>query len=143
MTILGLKKPIVLVDAPANTIVSRDGEILEIQDVTAFRDEQSSGNTNNVTLYKHPGVKIKLKKNVELEFQSGKTIGKTKIKTKPAIGMLIGEAFFTLGIGTIVDLLTGAYWVTKNRFIDVPAVLENKEPRPEKELKNKVRSSFR
>ena len=54
MTIMGLKKPIILVDAPSSAIVSRDGEILEVQDVTAFRDEQSSGNTNNVTLYKYP-----------------------------------------------------------------------------------------
>ena len=143
LTMQGVKKPIVLVDAPKNTTVNYNGEIVDVEDVTAFREERTSGNTKNVTLYKYPGVKIKLKKNTELDLKSGDKKGTVKIKTKPAIGLLIFEGLFTFGIGTVVDIATGAFWVTKNRYVDVPAVLDNKTPREEKELKNKVRADFR
>ena len=143
LTIPGLKKPILLVDAPKNTTVIHNGEIVEVEDVTAFREERTQGNIKHVTLYKYPGVKIKLKKNTELDLKSGDKKGTIKIKTKPAIGLLIFEGIFTFGIGTIVDLATGAFWVTKNRYVDVPAVLDNKTPREERELKNKVKAEFR
>lgn len=143
LTIQGVKKPIVLVDAPKNTSVNYNGEIVDVEDVTAFREEMTSGNTKNVTLYKYPGVKIKLKKNTELDLKSDNKKGTVKIKTKPAIGLLVFEGLFTFGIGTIVDLATGSFWVTKNRYVDVPAVLDNKTPREQKALKNKVRSDFR
>lgn len=143
LTIQGIKKPIVLVDSKTNCKVSYQGESVDVEDVTAFREEMTQGNTKHVTLYKYPGVKIKLRKNTEIEIKEGDKSNKVKIKTKPAIGLLIFEGIFTCGIGTIIDLASGAFWVTKNRYIDVPAVLDNKTQREQKELKNKVKEDFK
>ena len=142
LTLSGLKKPMVLVDAPNNTNVDFNGEDVIVEDVTAFRDEHTQGNTNHVTLYKYPGVKVKLKKASDFTFKSGNKQGTFSVKTHPAIGLLIVEGIFTAGIGTIIDLATGAFWVTNNRFIDVDASLNHKTPRSNKDLKRYVRNSF-
>lgn len=142
LTLSGLKKPLVLVDVPNDADVEYNGEGVRVEDVTAFRDEQTQGNTNHVTLYKYPGVKVKLKKHSEINIRVGKQQGSYTIKTHPAIGILIIEGIFTAGIGTIVDLATGAYWVTGHRFIDVEATVNHKTPRSDKELKRRVRESF-
>ncbi len=137
MTIQG-KKHIVLVEAPKNVNVNYNGEMVLTEDVTAFREEM--GNTK--TLYKYEGVKIKAKRTNVLDFQSGDKKGTVTLKGKPAIGLLIFEGFFTFGIGTIVDLVTGSFWKINNRFVDVPAALDNKTPRTSRELKDAVRKSY-
>lgn len=127
--------------------VNYNGMPIPITNVTAFTSSEwrgfgSAHATEETTYYKYPGVKIKLKKNTQLDFKYGKSEGSTKIKTRPAIGILILEGVLTLGIGTGIDLITGAYWVTENRFIDVPAVLDKKTPRNRRTLMRKVASDF-
>lgn len=136
----GTKKPIVFVDAPENTVYKLNGEVLKLEDVTAFSEYQG----NNTTIkYKYPGVKIKMTKKPVIKIESGDQKGSAKIKTRPAIGMLVFEALITWGIGTVVDLATGAYMYTNHRLIDVPAVLNGNAPRSQKELKKKLMTEFK
>ena len=136
------KTHIVLVEAPANTIVTHNGEALLIEDVIAARSETGSGNMRYVTLYKYPGVKIKVKKETSIELKSNSKKVNVAIRSKPAIGMLILEGIFTFGIATIIDLTTNSYNYTKERFVDVPAYLQGGTPRSQKELKQVVLKNF-
>ena len=143
----GVKQPIVLVDAPKKTTVSYDGATVPITNVTAFTSTELRGfgtsyATQETSYYKYTGVKIKLKKDTRLGLKDSDNTGTVKIETKPAIGMLVVEGILTLGIGTAIDLITGAHWVTKDRFVDVPAVLEKKTPRNRRALEKRVLSDY-
>lgn len=127
--VVGTKRPVSLVDAPADLKV-RDmasGKDLEIQQV------RLTGADGVIQFC--PGVKYKVKKGSVLQFSSGGVTQTVKMGVKPYIGILIFETFLTVGIGTIVDLSTGATKTPKPEFLDIPAILNNTTPRTPKELK--------
>ena len=134
-TVISLKKPIFLVDAPADLTVEKDGEQLNIANYTFGSSSDVHGAFHDVTAYQTTGVKCKLKKSLTLDLKSGDKKGSVDIARKPAIGGLILEGIFTFGIGTIVDLITGGGYKPDPQFVDVPAVLNNKDPRTKKEMK--------
>ena len=128
----GTKKNLILVDLPKDLSVKNGTEELEIKDYSAA---SSPGGGNTTVVYKYPGVRLKLKSGTALTLKSGDKTSKVPVKARYAIGGLIFEAFYTLGVGTIVDIVTGAAKVPKERYIDVPAALNKTKPRQQKELK--------
>lgn len=129
------KHTIVLVDSPDNLKVTQNGVERKIEMVTAISSSSASGGG---VLYKYPGTKIKLHKNTVIELESNGNKGKAIVETKPRIGLLIGQVFFTAGIGTIVDLSTKSYFGFKknptSKFVDAKAIVEGTKPRTGVEL---------
>ncbi len=125
----GTRRPVSLVDAPDDLKVRdlRSGKESKIQQV---RLTGAGG-----AIQYCPGVKYKVKKGTVLEFSSGNLKQTVTMGVKPYIGALIFETFLTLGIGTIVDLSTGANKTPKPEFLDVPAILNNQTPRTTDQLK--------
>ncbi|MBI4945883.1 MAG: hypothetical protein HY840_05715 [Bacteroidetes bacterium] len=131
LLISGAQKNIFMVDAPKDLVVTKGNEVLEIKNQTVGSSE--SGNTR--THYEYPGVRLKMKGKINLQLKSGEHTASVPIKKKlGGIPILILEAFFTFGVGTIIDLVTNAAMVPSQRFIDVPATLNKKTPRSQKEL---------
>lgn len=129
------KHSVVLVDLPEDLKVSQNGVERKIEMVTAISSSSSSGGG---IIWKYPGVKIKLYKKTILELESNGNSGKAIVETKPRIGLLVGQVFFTGGIGTIVDLSTKSYFGFKknptSKYIDAKAIVEGTKPRTGKEL---------
>lgn len=140
----GGKKPFFLVDAPPGTTVAnnKNKEKLEVGEYTAFKSSTTSGNVKTTINYNYPGFLLKVKKRNEILLQSGSKKPVVMVDGRAGVGMLIFEGIFTLGIGTIVDLATGSFYYSKNRYIDVAAYMEGKKPRTQKELKRYVQSQF-
>lgn len=137
MTIMGYKKPIFLGDLPSDTKLQYNGEMVKIKNLTITKSKTGSATANmqQYIYFKYPGARLKLKKQSTITLTSGSKNADVQIKTKPAIGFLIISGIFTLGISPIVDLCTNSYWYTKEKLIDVPAYLNEKQPRSQKELK--------
>lgn len=122
LMIHGTKATLGLHNAPKDLEVTNvnTGEKLPIH-ILSVGASKSGGVT---TIYKGPGVKVKATKDLTLQFKSG-NVTKTKVfGYKHNIGFLIIEGFLTLGIGTIVDLATGANREVKPTNIDVPTLLQ-------------------
>ena len=137
MTIMGYKKSIFLGELPSDTRLYYNGEQVKIKNLTITKSKTgtSAGNVQHYIYFKHPGVKLKLKRHSTITLTSMSKSADIQIKTKPAIGFLIITGIFTLGISPIVDLCTNSYWITKEKLIDVPAYLNKRQPRTQKELK--------
>lgn len=143
MTLNKGRRQIVLVDIPENTTVSYKGKPLEVEDVTALKYETTIGKTTHVTVYKYPGVQVKLKKNTVLDLKCGDKEGSVTIIGKPAVTGLIVEGLLTMGLFTIIDLATDSYRITKDKYVDAPAILNHKTPREKKELIEKLKADFK
>ncbi|HEY0058286.1 MAG TPA: hypothetical protein VGB56_04070 [Flavisolibacter sp.] len=125
----GSKRPLSLVDAPAD---------LKVRDVTSGKDleiKQVRLNGARGVIQYCPGVKYKVRKGSILEFTSENQTRTVEMGRKSYVGILIFESIFTLGIGTIVDLATGATKTPRPEFLDIPAILEDRTPRTTNELK--------
>ena len=137
-TIGGYKKPIFLGELPSDTKLYYNNELVKIKNLTISKSKTgatTAGNVEHYIAFKYPGAKIKMKKHTVITLTSGSNSVDVPLKTKPAIGFLIITGIFTLGISPIVDLCTNSIWYTKEKLIDVPAYLEGKTPRSQKELK--------
>ena len=131
-TLYGSAKPLVLVDAPKDIAVSKDGKDLKVHKVVAF-----FGGNNSMYLY--PGVDVRYydeKSSVDLKY-GDKTV-KVNLKTKPRKGGLIVEGILTLGIGYLIDVSFKSNWQCNDNFVDVQAYFNNTPPRNQKELKKIV-----
>ena len=129
----GTKKNIFLIDLPNDLAVTKNKESLEVKQQLV--GSSSSGNTR--TRYMYPGVRMKMKKGIKLELKSGSKTVSVPVKSVVKTGDVIMSVIFnipTFEIGLIVDILSGALKTPKERFIDVPAVLEKRTPRSQKEL---------
>ncbi|MCU0361158.1 MAG: hypothetical protein MUF75_10650 [Bacteroidia bacterium] len=137
MTMMGYKKPIFLGELPSDTKLYYKDKQVKIKNITIQKSKTgtSGAGVEHYIHFKHPGAKLKLTKHSTITLTSGSKSAEVQIKTKPAIGFLIITGIFTLGISPIVDLCTNSIWYTKEKLIDVPAYLNNKEPRTQKELK--------
>ena len=132
-TLTGLRKAIYLVDAPKDLVVEKDGEAVQIRNL-AF-DVSSNTRGTVMTSSQNAGIKIKVKQPVTLDLKTPDKKGSVDIVGKPWITELVLEGLFTFGIGTVVDLLTGGAKKPVPEYIDVPAILNNTEPRTKKELR--------
>ena len=130
----GAKKNIFLIDMPEDLTVSLKDKKLPIKQLLV--GSESGGSVRYV--YKYPGVRVKLKKGMALILQSGdkKVNVPVKITYKPGdiIVAVIGNIFFTFVAGLVLDIADGALKTAKERFIDVPALLEGKTPRSQQVL---------
>jgi hypothetical protein len=137
MTIMGYKKPIFLGELPSDTRLYYKDKQVKIKNLTIQKSKTgtSGGSVQHYIHFKHPGAKLKLTKHSTITLTSGSKSAEVQIKTKPAIGFLIITGIFTLGISPIVDLCTNSIWYTKEKLIDVPAYLNNTQPRTQKELR--------
>jgi len=83
--------------------------------------------------YTYPGVRMKMKKGLKLELKSGDKTASVPVKVRYKSGdIIIGtimDLFLTWGVGLVVDIADGAFKTPKERFIDVPAVLNKEKPR--------------
>ncbi len=139
-TLTGLRKPIFLVDAPKDLVVEKDGEAVKIQNLTFNMSSNTRG--TEMTAFQYQGVRIKVKHPVTLDLKTADKKGSVDIVGKPAIGALILEGLFTFGIATAVDLLTGGGKKPVPQYIDVPAILNNTEPRTRKEMRKAMFEGF-
>lgn len=130
----GTKKSLILVDLPKGLMVSCKNEPLKITEQTY--DSEKSGNI--VTLYKYPGLRLKMEKELVIELKSGDKTAvvpvPNHIKTTDVVIAVIADLFFTVGIGLVIDISDGALKTPYKKMIDVPAVLNKEEPRDQKAL---------
>ena len=138
-TLTGLRKSIYLVDAPKDLVVEKDGEAVKIRSL-AF-DVSSNTRGTVMTSSENEGIKIKVKDPVTLDLKTAGKKGSVDIVGKQWITELVVEGLFTFGIGTVVDLLTGGAKRPDPAYIDVPAILNNTEPRTKKELRKAMYQS--
>jgi hypothetical protein len=131
----GTKKNVILVELPKDLEVKKGSEVLEIKDRRAASANNGNGHS---TLYMYPGVRVKLTNDLSLKLISGGQTASVPVMYNYMIGGLIFETFYTLGVGTIIDLVTGAAKKPKLRYIDVPAAFNKTKPRSQKELKRVV-----
>src|SRR4051812_8193996 len=134
-----LKKSIYLVDAPADLELTLNKKKVEIEDV--FIEPFDYERCNDIQ-FKYPGIKSRLKKVNKLELRSDGKKVIVKIKQKRQIGLLLVELPMGFGTFTIIDLLTGSDSKPELQFIDVPATLEKKKKRGQKELHKLAYDTF-
>ncbi len=153
-TILSANKKIyAIVDPPSDLKVKNlsTGENLDVIDCVVLSESNNAypGKFNSSTTfynYQGKGVKMKVKKNTQLEFTSNgvsKTIevtGKGNIKTFWAIW---ADIVLTAGVGLIVDLSTGKLKYPYPEYIDVSSLFSNKPQRTKKELKAHIRTTLK
>jgi hypothetical protein len=126
------KKDLILVDSPPNLEVRNNNQLLEIKS----RRAASVGSGDYNEIYMYSGVRVRLKSGLILDFKLGEKVVSVPVKYRMATGILVFETFLTFGVGTMVDLITGAAKMPKKRFIDVPALFNNTAPRSQQELRN-------
>lgn len=136
---LGVKKSVYLVDAPRDVQVLKNGsENLKVDEILLGSYEARGTKTK----YFYPGFRTKIKKGDFVTIKGGDENGKIKLETKRQVGLLVIEGIFTLGVFTAVDLITGGDKKPMPKFIDVPAVLNNKKPRSQKDLRKAAYTSY-
>jgi hypothetical protein len=129
-TMHGLEKPIALVDAPEDLEITNKatGEKLEIKTMKVQTSSKTTKTGYNrervtVTVYMAPAVKLKPKRNLELELTSGGVTKTVNFKIKRNYGWVFLEGLFTFGVAAVVDLATGGMNDHKKPYIDVSAVM--------------------
>lgn len=136
----GSKKNIFLIDLPEDLVVKMKDKPVEVKSQLVGSE---SGGANTRIVYKYPGVRLRLKKGMVLDLQSGSQKASSPIKITYKGGdiaaSVIGNIFFTFGAGLILDIAMGSLKTPKERFIDVPALLEGRKPRPQKELHERAK----
>jgi hypothetical protein len=131
------KRRLFLVGAADDIKVKLNGKKVDVKLETVGVDFQGVGNgVQEKTFYKHPGIKIKVRRNNKLELSSGGKTTQLLVKGKAGKGILflVLEAPITLGIGTIVDLATVSFYYPKSKYIDVDAAFNNTSPKSNREL---------
>lgn len=131
-TLIGIKRPIGLIDKPENLIVRNlnTGDTLKIDEGVFAISANKSIQYN----YVGPRIKFKPKKNTVLELESNGVKKTIIISKKTNVGMLVLEGLFTFGAFTLIDLITGGYTSHKPTLIDCPALFEGKKSRTDEEL---------
>lgn len=131
-TLIGIKRPIGLIDKPENLIVRNlnTGDTLKIDEGVFAISVERRFQYN----YVGPRIKFKPKKNTVLELESNGVKKTISISKKTNVGMLVIEGIFTYGTFTLIDLITGGYNSHKPALIDCPALFEGKKARTDEEL---------
>lgn len=133
----GKTTPAVLVDCPADLVVTSNGNKLPVVQVKS----SVSGNADNsTTTYYASGVELdkKIKRHV-LTLESG---GKTKtVEVKLGAGgnWIVLDLFVGGPIAWIIDGVTKKWRVAKNKYIDVSAIMDGKDPRGQGKLKRTIK----
>jgi S-adenosylmethionine:tRNA-ribosyltransferase-isomerase (queuine synthetase) len=132
----GIRKPIAIIDAPADLEIKNaaTGEIIPI--TMAITAATSQG--NSITNYKTPAIKTKLKNGMILELKSNGVVKTFQIDKKNSIGLLIVEGLFTLGSFALIDIVTGANKMPKPPYIDVSSLFANKPQRTNNQIRTYI-----
>lgn len=133
----GNTTPVVLVDRPSGLKMSENGQNLQIQKVTAKVSGNADGGT---TTYFASGVELDKKEKFHtLMLESNGKSGSVEIKLGAGGNWIVLNMFTGGIIGWGVDASTKKWRVAKNRFIDVPAVLDGTTPRSQGKLKRTIK----
>jgi hypothetical protein len=129
----GKTTPAVLINAPADLKVTEDGTNLPIERVTAH----VKGNLDeSVTTYFAAGVELNKKvKWHTLTLTSGGVSKTVKVKLRAGGKYIILDTFAAGPIGWTTDALTKKWRVASNKYIDVPAVLNDTKAQSQMKLK--------
>jgi len=132
----GFKEQTTLLNAPADLKIKdvKSGVEIPITEV-AFECRSTD---HGATIVRGPGIRMKVKKDRDLEFTSSGITQTFTTRSKPQIGMLIVEGIFSLGAFTAIDLITGRNKYPDPDIIDVAAILANKPQRERKDLINEL-----
>ena len=129
--------PVVLVDAPGDLVVKKDGQKLNIESVisnVAGRLDEST-----VTYYA-AGVQLdKKEKKQTLSLESSGKSNNVEIKLGAGGNWIVLDLFTGGLLGWAIDASTGKWRVAKNKFVDVPAVLNGTEARSQGKLKRTIK----
>ena len=140
----GIKKPVALIDAPADLVIKNHdtGEVVKIDTgIVGYTSKTIIGsNVTTITNFVGRRIKFKPKKSITLDLTSHNVTKTVKIGRKIEFALLIFEGVFTLGTFTAIDLLTGGYKTHNPPYIDVKAVFEDREQRSYKEIMRYMKS---
>lgn len=132
----GKTSPAVLVDCPSDLVVKSNGTTLPIKQVQS----SVSGGYNTTTTYYAAGVELDKKiKRHTLTLESGGKSKTVEVKMGVSGNWIVLDLFVGGPIAWLVDGLTKKWKVTKNKYIDVPAVLDGKDPRGQGKLKRTIK----
>ena len=140
----GKQSSLSLVDAPDGITVTNKstGQVLPVTSYLIYQKSygghQQGGGMSSIIRYYYPGIKFEPKDGTILELNDNGNVKTVEIKSKPMLGLLIGEGILTCGIFTIIDLISGSAKQHDPRFLDVDAIFTNKTPRLKKELKKRI-----
>jgi hypothetical protein len=129
--------PVVLVDPPSDLVVKKGGETLSVERVVS----NVAGRTDNSTVtYYANGVNLPKKPGRQtLTLQSGGKSNDVEIKMGPdgnwVVLGLFGGGLLSWGI----DAATGKWNKAKNKYVDVPALLNGTEARSQGKLKRTIK----
>ncbi|PBQ31900.1 hypothetical protein CNR22_09000 [Sphingobacteriaceae bacterium] len=128
------KRRMFLVGAHDDIKVKHNGKRIDVQEEIVGRETAYGGSQR--TTYRHPTIKIKVRRNNKLELSSGGKTTQYSFKGKAGKGIvfLVLETPITLGIGPIVDLATLSFFYPPSKYIDVEAAFNDTEPKTKKEL---------
>lgn len=134
----GTQTEVVFVDMPRDLKVSENGKQLDVQKVLA----NVKGNADeSVTKYLAPGVMLdkKVKKHTLTLEANGKT-SNVVVRLGAGSRWIITDIFFGgCVLGLTVDAITMKWRVARNKYIDVPAVLDGTKHRRQGILKRTLR----
>ena len=136
-TMSGLKKNIAVIDAPADLVIinKETGNKLDIKSrKVASTTTTVNSKTDKVTSYYAPAVRVKPKRNLTLELQSGGNIKTVEFGIKRNYGIIALESVLSVGLFGAIDLITGGMNDHKNPYIDVSSVLAGQPQRTNKQL---------
>jgi hypothetical protein len=140
----GGKPPIYLLDAPDNLEItnSATGEKFQIVDINyksqSSYDIHTKDKMAGIHLYA-PGIRFKPKgKTVSLTLKHNGVVKTVEIREKVRTRTLIIEGVLTASVFTIIDLVAGGAKEHRPKYLDVPAILEDRPSRSQKELKNNL-----
>jgi hypothetical protein len=129
--------PVVLVDAPSDLVVKNGLTTLPIESVLS----SVSGRLDNSTVsYFASGVKLKKKPGKQtLTLESGGQSKEVVIKMGPDGNWIFIDLFGGGPLAWVIDGVTGKWNKAKNKFVDVPAVLNGNKARSQGKLKRTIK----
>lgn len=132
--------PVVLVDAPSGLVVKKDNEQLSIQSVISNVAGGGGGNSVSTTTYYAQGVMLsKKERKQKLTLESDGKTAEVEIRLGAGGNWILLDLFTGGLIGWGVDAATGKWRVAKNKYIDVPAVLNGTKSRSQGKLKRTIK----
>ena len=129
--------PVVLVDAPSDIVVTKGSEKLSIEQVVS---NVAARLDNSTVTYFAPGVKLPKKPSRQtLTLKSGNNSKDVEIRMGPDGNWVILGLFGAGPISWVVDAATGKWNKAKNKYVDVPAILNGTKARSQGKLKRTIK----
>ncbi|HEX6914325.1 MAG TPA: hypothetical protein VF145_03745 [Chitinophagaceae bacterium] len=127
-SLTGGKRPVFMMDAPADLQVKVNGETVELKKQYFASNESSGSGVKVTTNYFTSAARITHKKPVEIELYSASLNKTAKFTLRPkSSGLFFWGNLFTFPVGGhIIDAATKGNKLMKPRYIDVSAALDGK-----------------